>query len=264
MLYVRNLSISFTNNFGVEAVHDASLQLSKGERLGIVGESGSGKTMLALAITGLHPRTHTNVTGEIFFDGTNILKSTTAQLRRLRGKEIGTVFQEPMTSLNPLIKVGKQIEETLKIHTDFPSQKRRELALEAMESVELPYPEQTYEKYPHQLSGGQRQRAMIASAIISEPKLLIADEPTTALDVSTQGQIIDLLRRINETRGLAILFISHDLSVIRRLCDRVAVMHGGKIVEDAPTQEVFKNPKDEYTKRLISAIPTRDKRRRQS
>ncbi|MCL2046749.1 MAG: ABC transporter ATP-binding protein [Oscillospiraceae bacterium] len=264
MLSIKNLSITFTNEFAVEAVHDVSLNIAPGERLGLVGESGSGKTMLALAISGLYPRSTTRISGEVLFNGTDILKCSSKELCRLRGKEIGMVFQEPMTSLNPLMKVGRQIEETLKMHTNTPPTRRRELALEAMESVELPDPKLTYEKYPHQLSGGQRQRAMIASAIIADPKLLIADEATTALDVTSQSQIIDLLARINERHGVAILFISHDLSVIRRLCNRVAVMHAGKIVEDSSTQAVFENPKDDYTKRLIAAIPTRDKRRRQT
>ena len=262
MLNIKNLSITFTNDFGTEAVHNACLQMHPGERLGLVGESGSGKTMLALAVCGLYPRADTHVTGEILFNGIDMLKCNPKQLREIRGKDIGMVFQEPMTSLNPLIKVGKQIEETLRLHTNLRKQRRRELALEAMNNVELPNPEQLYNKYPHQLSGGQRQRAMIASSIISGPKLLIADEPTTALDVTTQSQIITLLRRINENHGVGILFISHDLSVIQRLCDRVAVMHSGMIVEDASTKEVFDNPKAEYTKRLIAAIPTREKRRR--
>ena len=262
MLDVKNLNITFSGDYGVEAVHNANLQMQRGERLGLVGESGSGKTMLALAITGLYPRNLATLTGEILFEGSDILKSSPKELRRLRGKEMGMVFQEPMTSLNPLMRIGPQIEETLKLHTDMPPQKRRELAIETLDRVELPQPDLTYNKYPHQLSGGQRQRAMIASAIIADPKLLIADEPTTALDVTVQGQIIALLRRINENRGVGILFISHDLSVIRRLCDRVAVMHSGRIVEDAPTKEVFENPKDEYTKRLIAAIPTRTKRGR--
>ena len=262
MLDIRNLTITFTDGFGGEAVQDVNLQMRQGERLGLVGESGSGKTMLALAVAGLHPRGRTNVTGEILFGGADIIKCSPKELRRLQGKEIGMVFQEPMTSLNPLMKVGPQIEETLKLHTDKPAQRRRELALEVMDSVELPQPEQMYNKYPHQLSGGQRQRAMIASAIIADPKLLIADEPTTALDVTVQEQIIALLHRVNENRGVGILFISHDLSVVRRLCSRVIVMHSGLVVEDGPTEEIFKNPQDEYTKRLIAAIPSRNGRER--
>ena len=262
MLDIRNLTITFTDDFGGEAVLNVNLQMHQGERLGLVGESGSGKTMLALAVAGLYPRSRTDVTGEILFNGSDILKCSPKELRRLQGKEISMVFQEPMTSLNPLMKVGRQIEETLKLHTDLSPQRRRELALEVMDRVDLPEPELTYYKYPHQLSGGQRQRAMIASAIIADPKLLIADEPTTALDVTVQGQIIALLKRINVNRGVGVLFISHDLSVIRQLCSRVVVMHSGRIVEDGPTEEIFKNPQEDYTKQLISAIPTRSGRAR--
>ena len=172
------------------------------------------------------------------------------------------IFQEPMTSLDPLMKVGRQIEEVLRIHTDKSPAEMKALALEVMEKVGLPDPPATYEKYPHQLSGGQRQRAMIAAAFIIDPKLLLADEPTTALDVTVQAQIIELLKRINVNRGIGLLFISHDLHIIRKLCTRVAVMYQGRIVETVPTEEVFRNPQDEYTKRLIAAIPTREKRKR--
>ena len=171
------------------------------------------------------------------------------------------IFQEPMTSLDPLMKVGTQIEETLLLHTDKDADERRRLALEVMGKVGLPDPEICYEKYPHQLSGGQRQRAMIASAFIIDPKLLIADEPTTALDVTVQAQIIELLARISRERGVGILFISHDLRVVRRLCRRVAVMYAGQIVETGETEDVFQRPQHDYTKKLIAAIP--GKRRRE-
>ncbi|MCL1835572.1 MAG: ABC transporter ATP-binding protein [Oscillospiraceae bacterium] len=262
MLEIKDLKVSFTDDWGGEAVDGASLRMNAGERLGLVGESGSGKTMLALTVAGLIPRSRTEVTGEILFEGADLLKRKPKELRSLQGKDIGMIFQEPMTSLNPLMRIGKQIEEALKLHTGLCAQRRREKALEVMELVELPEPELTYAKYPHQLSGGQRQRAMIASAFITDPKLLIADEPTTALDVTVQGQIIKLLKRLNENRGVGILFISHDLSVIRKLCTRVAVMHAGKIVEQGNTEDVFTNPQHEYTKRLIAAIPTREKRSR--
>ena len=167
------------------------------------------------------------------------------------------VFQEPMTSLNPLMRVGKQIEETLKIHTSMSPEERKRLALEAMEQVGLPDPETTYNKYPHQLSGGQRQRAIIASAMIIRPKLLVCDEPTTALDVTVQKQILELLYELSEKYNVAILLISHDLTVVRNLCENVAVMYKGEIVEQGSTEEIFRNPKDEYTKRLIAAIPKR-------
>jgi len=264
MLEIKDLTVSFTDDWGGEAVNSANLRMDAGERLGLVGESGSGKTMLALTVAGLYPRSRTMVTGEMLFNGVDLLKSKPKELRSLQGREICMIFQEPMTSLNPLMKVGRQIEEVLKLHTDLSAADRRRKALEVMRLVELPDPEETYNKYPHQLSGGQRQRAMIASALIIDPMLLIADEPTTALDVTVQGQIIKLLRRINEERGVSILFISHDMSVIRRLCSRVVVMHAGSIVEQGETEAVFQDPRHEYTKRLIFAIPTREKRRRKA
>jgi len=197
------------------------------------------------------------MTGKILFDGKDLLTCSREELRAIQGRDIGVVFQEPMTSLNPLMRVGKQIEETLRIHTDIPPAERKRLALEAMEQVGLPDPETTYRKYPHQLSGGQRQRAIIASAMVIRPKLLICDEPTTALDVTVQAQILELLKDLNRRFGVGILLISHDLSVVRRLCENVAVMYRGEIVERGKTEDVFNNPQDEYTKRLIAAIPTR-------
>jgi len=180
-------------------------------------------------------------------------------MRLLQGKDIGVIFQEPMTSLDPLMKIGHQIEETLKLHCKFTSEERRSMALEVMKLVGLPTPDLTYKKYPHQLSGGQRQRAMIAAAFITHPKLLILDEPTTALDVTVQAQIIDLLKRLNEKCGVSLLFISHNLRVIKRVCKRVAVMYNGEIVEQGETEQVFSDPRHEYTKELISAVTARRK-----
>ena len=255
MLSIRDLTISFSAGSGNEAVHGVNLEMADSEVVGLVGESGSGKTLTALAIAGLISRGLTKTTGEIIFRGTDLLKCSRSELRKIQGKDIGMVFQEPMTSLNPLMRVGRQIEEPLRIHTDLTALQMRERALRMMESVELS--ESAYMKYPHQLSGGQRQRAMIAAATISDPKLLIADEPTTALDSVVQGHILSLLRRINAERGVAILFISHDLSVVRKLCSRVAVMHEGAIVEEGATETIFETPRQEYTKRLINAIPKR-------
>ena len=260
MLDIRDLHIRFTDDRGGEAVRGVSLTMEHGEKLGLVGESGSGKTITALTVAGLIERSRTAVSGEIFFEGKDLLQSSREEVRKIQGKDIGVIFQEPMTSLNPLMRIGPQIEEALKIHTKLSPERRRELALEVMAHVDLPNPEETYRKYPHQLSGGQRQRAMIASAFITDPKLLICDEPTTALDVTVQAQILDLLGKINEKKGVGLLFISHDLSVVRRLCDRVAVMHNGLIVEQGSVEQIFTSPRDEYTKRLIAAIPKREKR----
>ncbi len=263
MLDIRDLRLTFhdhgTDN---EVLHGINLHMDAGERLGLVGESGSGKSVTALAVAGLLRRSNSTVSGEILFEGRDLLRLPRDEMRKIQGREIGMIFQEPMTSLNPLMKVGRQIEEVLRIHTDKSQAEMKALALEVMEKVGLPDPPTTYEKYPHQLSGGQRQRAMIAAAFIIDPKLLLADEPTTALDVTVQAQIIELLKRINVNRGIGLLFISHDLHVVRKLCNRVAVMHNGCIVETGPTEEVFHHPQDDYTKRLIAAIPTREKRKR--
>ena len=262
MLHIKNLKIKFSDASGGEAVRGISLDMNKGDMLGLVGESGSGKTVTALTIAGLIDRGRACTSGEILFGGKNLLSMDRSELRKIQGRDIGVVFQEPMTALNPLMKVGTQIEEPLRIHTKLTPAQRRFIALDFMHRVELPEPEQAYEKYPHQLSGGQRQRAIIASAIIMGPQLLIADEPTTALDVSVQGHILKLLKDINKQQHVGILFISHNLSVVKRLCTRVAVMHDGRIVESGETDTVFTNPRADYTKHLISAIPTRDRRRR--
>ena len=256
MLDIQGLRVKFLST-GKEAVRGVDLSIAAGERVGLVGESGSGKTVTAMAVSGLIERSNVAVSGQVLFEGRDILTCSRQTLRSVQGKDIGVVFQEPMTSLNPLMRVGLQIEETLKIHTDMPPAERKRLALETMEQVGLPDPEGTYRKYPHQLSGGQRQRAVIASAMIIHPKLLICDEPTTALDVTVQAQILALLKSISTRFGVGILLISHDLTVVRKLCERVAVMHRGEIVERGETEEVFRNPHDEYTKRLIAAIPTR-------
>lgn len=258
LLTVRGLKVKFISS-GKEAVHGIDLSMEPGERLGLVGESGSGKTVTAMAISGLIEKNNVEMSGSIVFDGVDIWNCSRGELRSIQGREIGVVFQEPMTSLNPLIKIGQQVEETLRIHTKKSPEERKEMAIKALEKVGIPEPEVAYDKYPHQLSGGQRQRAMIASAMIIRPKLLICDEPTTALDVRVQAQILKLLKDVSEESGVGILLISHDLRVIRKLCDKVAVMYRGDIVERGDTEEVFNNPKHEYTKRLIDAIPKREK-----
>ena len=256
MLEIRDLHVTFLST-GKEAVRGVDLAIAPGQRLGLVGESGSGKTVTAMALSGLIERWNVDMSGQVLFEGQDLLACSRDQLRHIQGKDIGVVFQEPMTSLNPLMKVGTQVEEVLRIHTDLSAAQRRDRALEAMDQVGLPDPERTYEKYPHQLSGGQRQRAVIASAMVIHPKLLICDEPTTALDVTVQAQILGLLKSISRQYGVAILLISHDLSVVRRLCESVAVMYQGRIVERGDTQQVFTAPQDEYTRRLIAAIPRR-------
>lgn len=256
LLEVIDLNIEFHDHLVPETVvYDFDLTLNEGEIVGIVGESGSGKSMTALAIAGLLSRHDMEKKGQILYEGMDLLSCPRAQLRKLQGKEIGMVFQEPMTSLNPVKKIGWQVEESLRLHTQMTKEERKETALSLLKSVELTEAEKVYKMYPHELSGGMRQRAMLAAAIICEPKLLIADEPTTALDVTIQAQIVKLLKKINEQKKMAILFISHDLSLVSRLCKRVIVMQGGYIVETGSAKEIFENPKEEYTKKLIASIP---------
>ncbi len=256
MLEIRGLHVTFKST-GKEVVRGIDLSIDYGERVGLVGESGCGKTVTAMALTGLIERRLVTMQGEVLFEGRDLVRCSRRELRTVHGKDIGVVFQEPMRSLNPLMRVGPQIEEALKIHTDKTAEERTRLALEVMEQVGLPSPGETWRKYPHQLSGGQRQRAIIASAMIIRPKLLVCDEPTTALDVTVQKQILELLRSLSGEFHVGILLISHDLSVVRRLCENVAVMHRGRIVERGRTETVFCDPQDEYTKQLIAAIPTR-------
>lgn len=258
MLDIKGLKVTFIST-GKNAVKGIDLKMRRGERLGLVGESGSGKSVTAMAISGLIERYNVEMEGQVLFEDKDIRTCTRDEMREIQGQCIGVVFQEPMTSLNPLMKVGYQVEEALRLHTNKSKEELKKIALDAMEKVGLPEPEKTYYKYPHQLSGGQRQRAMIASAMAIHPKLLICDEPTTALDVRVQAQILSLLRELSETYEIAILLISHDLRVVKSLCDNVAVMYQGEIVERGTTEEVFNNPQHEYTKRLIAAIPTRER-----
>lgn len=256
LLEVKDLNIEFHDHLIPETVvYDFDLELKAGEIVGLVGESGSGKSMSALAIAGLLSRRDMHKRGQILFDGLDLLTCERSKLRKIQGNEISMIFQEPMTSLNPVKRIGWQIEESLRIHTELNKEERYQKAIEMMKEVELPDPERLYRQYPHELSGGMRQRVMIAATMICNPRILIADEPTTALDVTIQAQIVELLKRMNREKQTSILFISHDLSLVKQLCERVLVMKGGYIVETGPTQEVFAHPKEEYTQRLIAAIP---------
>ena len=259
MLEIRDLHVKFPGR-DREAVAGVSLSIRAGEILGLVGESGSGKTVTAMSVAGLLPRKQCDYSGEILLDGKELLHADRAELRNIQGREIGVVFQEPQSALDPLMKIGPQVEEVLQVHTSLSREERRRRAVEAMAAVELSEAEAVYEKYPHQLSGGMLQRAMIAAAVIAKPKLLLLDEPTTALDVTIQAQILELLKRLNRESGVSMLFISHDLNVVRKLCGRVAVMQRGLLVEEGEAQEVFRHPRHPYTRRLIAAIPTRKRK----
>ena len=259
MLEIKNLHVKFHNRTR-EAVSGVSLTIHDGEILGLVGESGSGKSVTAMSVAGLLPRKQCAYSGEILLDGAELLHIDRKELRKLQGKAIGVVFQEPMSAMDPLMKVGTQVEEVLRIHTQLSKAERKAAALEALAAVDLPDPAGVYEKYPHELSGGMLQRAMIAAAIVIRPQLLLLDEPTTALDVTIQAQILELLKRLNRESGISMLFISHNLNVVRKLCTRVAVMEKGILVEEGDVETVFHHPQHPYTQRLINAIPRRERK----
>ncbi|TAL16489.1 ABC transporter ATP-binding protein [bacterium] len=255
LLEVKDLSVSFHTPYGeVVAVRKVSFSLKKGETLALVGESGSGKSVSALSILKLLPYAQaSHPSGEILFDGEDILKAPQERLQKVRGGRIGMVFQEPMTSLNPLHRVGRQISETLVIHRGMRPGEARRKSLELLSLVGIPDPETKIDAFPHELSGGQRQRVMIAMALANEPDLLIADEPTTALDVTIQAQILNLLKDLQKRFGMAVLIITHDLGIVERFADRVAVMTGGEIVEEGKTANVFASPRHPYTQKLLSS-----------
>lgn len=256
ILEVKDLTVGFAQNTGWHQVlNKISFDVNAGEIVGIVGESGSGKSMTALAIMRLLAENAHVTEGRILFEGNDLLTCSADQMRDIQGNDISMIFQEPMTSLNPVQKIGVQVGESLRLHTDLSKEEIEKRVLEALENVGLPKVKDLMDKYPYQLSGGMRQRVMVAMASICNPKLLIADEPTTALDVTVQMQILKLLRRFHTETGTSILFISHDLNVIRALCDRVIVMYHGDIVETGDAVEVLKHPKHDYTKTLVAAIP---------
>ncbi len=260
MLDIRDLSVVFHDGpQPFTAVDRFNLQMDAGEVVGIVGESGSGKSMTAHALMGIIQSPYAEVTGKALFDGTDLLSLSPRQLREYQGDELSIIFQEPMTSLDPTMRVGRQVEEALRVHGKLPPAERKARSLAAMRLAGLPDPENLWDAWPHELSGGMRQRVMIAAALVLRPKLLIADEPTTALDVTIQAQILETLKDINRTEGVAILFISHDLAVVRALCPRVLVMKEGRIVESGPTEDIFRTPREDYTRLLISSRPTRTK-----
>ena len=256
LLEVKNLRTQFPTRAGlVRAVDDVSFYLDRGELLGLVGESGCGKSMTALSIMRLIAPPGRIVDGEVLFDGKDLLKLSDAQMREMRGDDIAMIFQDPMTSLNPVFTVGEQIAEALRLHRKMSRKEARLATIEAMREVAIPDPTRRLDDYPHQLSGGMRQRVMIAMALACNPKLLIADEPTTALDVTIQAQILELLNDLRKQRDLAVLLITHDLGVVAEVADRVAVMYTGRIVEESPVDELFARPKHPYTEGLLRSVP---------
>src|SRR5438876_9156326 len=256
LLEVKNLQTHFPTRPGlVRAVNGVSFYLDRGELLGLVGESGCGKSITALSIMRLIAPPGRIAGGEIIFEGKDLLTLSNAEMRAIRGDDIAMIFQDPMTSLNPVFKVGEQIAEALRLHRKLSRKAAREAAIAAMKEVSIPDPARRADDYPHQLSGGMRQRVMIAMALACDPKVLIADEPTTALDVTIQAQILELLNGLRKTRELAVLLITHDLGVVAEVAERVAVMYTGKIVEESPVDELFARPKHPYTEGLLRSVP---------
>ncbi|HEV2514043.1 MAG TPA: ABC transporter ATP-binding protein [Devosia sp.] len=255
LLSVRDLTVSFNSRF--TAVREASFDIHPGELVGVVGESGSGKSVSALAVMGLLPPT-ASVTGSIHFEGRNLLALPRRELRKLRGRDIGIIFQEPMTSLNPVFTIGDQIAEAIRVHSPMSKKAAWDRATELLEKVGVPAPRRRLLDYPHQLSGGLRQRVMIAIALSSSPKLLIADEPTTALDVTIQAQLLDLLNQLRQDFGTAILLITHNMGVMAEVADRVVVMYASRIVEQAGIFDLFDRPQHPYTSGLLGSTPELD------
>jgi oligopeptide transport system ATP-binding protein len=256
LLQVKNLQTQFPTRAGlVRAVNSVSFYIDAGELLGLVGESGCGKSITALSVMRLIGPPGKIVGGEIIFDGRDLLKLSHEEMRAIRGNDIAMIFQDPMTSLNPVLTVGEQIAEALRLHRKLSRKAAREAAIAAMAEVSIPDPGRRADDYPHQLSGGMRQRVMIAMALACDPKLLIADEPTTALDVTIQAQILELLDGLRKSRQLTVLLITHDLGVVAEVADRVAVMYTGKIVEESPVEELFARPKHPYTEGLLRSVP---------
>ncbi|MDY8047068.1 ABC transporter ATP-binding protein [Paenibacillus polymyxa] len=257
LLEVTNLRTEFKTAAGtIRAVDGVDLSVGKGETLGIVGESGCGKSITSLSIMQLLPKGLGKVVaGEVRFNGENMLDFSERKMRSIRGNEMAMIFQEPMTSLNPVFKIGKQIAESARYHHGVSKHKAKDMAVEMLTKVGIPRPEKVAASYPHELSGGMRQRVMIAMAMVCNPKLLIADEPTTALDVTIQAQILDLMRELQKSEGTSILMITHDLGVVAEMCDRVVIMYAGQVVEETDVKTLFKDPKHPYTQSLLASLP---------
>jgi len=263
LLSVSDLEVRFWTGRGiVHAVNGISFDISPGETLGIVGESGCGKSVTSLALMGILPRAGRATKGEALFEGRDLLKLSDDELRRIRGREIGMIFQDPMTSLNPVLTVGRQIREALQTHFDLDRKEANGRAAELLDQVGIPSAAARLKDYPHQFSGGMRQRAMIAMSLACEPKLLIADEPTTALDVTIQAQILDLLRKLVAERDTALILITHDLGVVAGMCERVNVMYAGMFMETGSAEQLFERPRHPYTLGLLQSVPRLDAARR--
>jgi oligopeptide/dipeptide ABC transporter ATP-binding protein len=259
LLAVDDLQVQFWTQRGtVYAVNGVSFEIAPGETLGIVGESGCGKSVTSLAILGLLPRAGRVTGGSAEFDGRDLIGLSDAELRRIRGREIAMIFQDPMTSLNPVLTIGRQIREALETHFGNSRKEAQRRAVELLDQVGIPEARRRVDDYPHQFSGGMRQRAMIAMALACEPKLLIADEPTTALDVTIQAQILDLLRELVADRDTALIMITHDLGVVAGMCERVHVMYGGMVMETGAAEDVFRSPRHPYTLGLLQSVPRLD------
>jgi peptide/nickel transport system ATP-binding protein len=260
LLEVKDLSVVFDRRGrrDVRAVDGVSFQVDAGETLGLVGESGSGKSVTSLAVMGLLPKRGATATGEVSFDGRPLLRMSQNDLRDLRGKDMAMVFQDPLSSLNPVVPIGVQVTEVLTRHRDLSGAEARREAVRLLDLVGIPDPGRRLKEYPHQLSGGMRQRALIAMAVACRPRLLIADEPTTALDVTIQAQILELLKELVREQGTALMLITHDLGVVAGLCDRVNVMYSGRIVEQADRRTLFVEPRHPYTVGLLASIPRLD------